>query len=362
MSMGGSNLMAALMAGVALSAFSASPVSSVRWLEKDYDFGLMKEVAGPKTGQSRFVNAGLDTLSITDVRPSCGCTSAVFTETPLAPGDTAVIRYTYDPAMRPGKFAKHVRVNLSDGTHASIAIKGNVLGTPESLSTLYPVEAGMLRLSDAVLSLGDVTWGRAPMTFVNAYSLSPDTIAPTARTGVKGLTLKQSDRKAGPGDIVTFSINFDSRAVGRYGDVEMPVTVSDGAGGEATVSVRAFVTPDTEYLLMKQNGRNPGADLATDVIELGEGITGGTLRREITLRNSGDGPLEILGVSCPSEAFTFRTPAKPAKQGRGMTLKMEVDVSRLPSGPFRIPVKIVTNDPARPVLTVSAAGIRGNDK
>ena len=128
MSMGGRNLMAALMAGAALSAFSASPVSSVRWLEKDYDFGLMKEVAGPKTGQSRFVNAGRDTL----------CTTA---------GPTAVIRYTYDPAMRPGKFAKHVRVNLSDGTHASIAIKGNVLGTPESLSTLYPVEAGMLRLS-----------------------------------------------------------------------------------------------------------------------------------------------------------------------------------------------------------------------
>lgn len=350
--------MAALMAGAALSAFSASPVSPVRWLEKDYDFGLMKEVAGPKTGQSRFVNAGRDTLSITDVRPSCGCTSAVFTETPLAPGDTAVIRYTYDPAMRPGKFAKHVRVNLSDGTHASIAIKGNVLGTPESLSTLYPVEAGVLRLSDAVLSLGDVTWGRAPMTFVNAYSLSSDTIAPRARADVRGVSVKQSSPIAGPGDIVTFSIDFDSRSVGRYGDIDIPVTISDGAGADTRVSVRAFVTPDTEYLAMKQNGRSPGADLVSDIIELGADLSGGILRPEIRLHNSGNGPLEVLGVSCPSEAFSVTALPKAAKPGRNAVVKMEVDVSRLPSGPFRIPVRIVTNDPNRPVLTVNAAGLR----
>lgn len=28
------------------------------WLEKEYDFGLMKEEAGPKTGSVRLVNTG----------------------------------------------------------------------------------------------------------------------------------------------------------------------------------------------------------------------------------------------------------------------------------------------------------------
>lgn len=347
---------ATLLAATALAVIPAG--GAVKWLEKDYDFGLMKEVAGPKTGVSRFVNLGPDTLSVLDVRPSCGCTSAEYTEDPIAPGDTAVIRYTYDPAMRPGKFAKHVRVSLSDGSSASIAISGNVLGTPESLSTLYPVEAGQLRLSDSVLSLGDVTWGRAPMTFVNAYSLSLDSIAPVAKSPVKGLSVRQSARKAGPGDIVTFSINFDSRAIDRYGDLEFPVEISDGADGAASVAVRAFVTPDTEYLRLKQNGRNPAADVSSKLIELGEGIAAGTLRPEITVTNSGRGPLEILGVSCASDAFVFDRLPKTVKPGKGGVIRMTVDVSRLPSGPFRIPLKIVTNDPDRPVLTVSAAGMR----
>ncbi len=58
------------------------------WLEKEYDFGLMKEEAGPKTGSVRLVNTGPEEAVITGARPSCGCTGVAYPDDPIAPGDT----------------------------------------------------------------------------------------------------------------------------------------------------------------------------------------------------------------------------------------------------------------------------------
>lgn len=52
------------------------------WLEKEYDFGLMKEEAGPKTGSVRLVNTGPEEAVITGARPSCGCTGVAIRTTP----------------------------------------------------------------------------------------------------------------------------------------------------------------------------------------------------------------------------------------------------------------------------------------
>ena len=51
---------------------------------------------------------------------------------------------------------------------ATIRIRGNVLGTPESLSTLYPVEAGPLRLSEKRMAAGEVTYGKTRHFFLTA--------------------------------------------------------------------------------------------------------------------------------------------------------------------------------------------------
>ena len=124
------------------------------WLEKEYDFGLMKEEAGPKTGSVRLVNTGPEEAVITGARPSCGCTGVAYPDDPIAPGDTVKFSFTYNPLGRPGRFEKSIRVYIGDFDMATIRIRGNVLGTPESLSTLYPVEAGPLRLFEKRMAAG----------------------------------------------------------------------------------------------------------------------------------------------------------------------------------------------------------------
>lgn len=328
-----------------LAVLAAIPSSAaIRWLEKDYDFGLFKEIAGPKTGTSRFVNVGPDTVSIVDVKPSCGCTSSTYTETPLLPGDTAVIRYTYDPSMRPGKFEKSVRVTLSNGVKQIIRIRGNVLGTPESLSSLYPVEAGPIRLSEGVVSFGEVIRGRNPIAFVNAYVISTDSVSPTLVSSSKALSVTPSVDKAGPGDIITFTLNLNSKALDTYGPVEIPVEVSSGP----TVRALAVIVPDVGDLMLHQQGKSPAADLGSSIIDAGDiSRDAKPFDMEFTIANNGKAPLEIFRIYASTDAFDIIGFPSTVKAGKSAKIKLKVDPSRLNPGPQRQNIEIITNDPNR---------------
>lgn len=336
-----------------------SASQQIRWIEKDYDFGLMKEIAGPKTGTSRFVNIGSDTISIADVRPSCGCTSADFSDTPIAPGDTARISYTYNPAMRPGKFIKHVKVRFADNSRASIEIRGNVLGTPESLSQLYPFGNETLHLSDSILTVGEIAMGRAPVTFVNAYVLSTDSVTPVVSSPSDALKISASQQKGGPGDIITYSLDFDSRKHGQYGTVEIPITFTLDDEQPASATFRTFVIPDTEYLRIKQNGKTPACDLSPNPITVSDlthkHFDDSEVKTEFEVINEGNGPLEILRIYSDDPAITIRKAPKIVKPNKRATVKLTINPAKLYSNPARIPVEVITSDPIHPHLQLFIA-------
>ena len=217
--------------------------SEIVWLEKEYDFGLMKEEAGPKTGSVRLVNTGPDEIAITGARPSCGCTGVDYPEDPIAPGDTVKFSFTYNPLGRPGRFEKSIRVYIGDFDMATLRIRGNVLGTPESLSTLYPVEAGPLRLSSGLLDGGEVDLGSTRHLFLNGYNQTGDTIRPVWKCEDPSLSIMSSSEEVGPGDIVSFSFYFNSRERKMPGIVRIPVTIfSDNKEGAESAEVIFTVT------------------------------------------------------------------------------------------------------------------------
>lgn len=217
--------------------------SEIIWLEKEYDFGLMKEEAGPKTGSVRFINTGPEEIAITGARPSCGCTGVSYPEDPIAPGDTVRFSFTYNPLGRPGRFEKSIRVYTGDFGMSTIRIRGNVLGTPESLSTQYPVEAGPLRLSSGLMAGGEVALGSTRHLFLNGYNQTGDTIRPTWKCADPALSIMSSSETVEPGDIVSFSFYFNSREYKMPGVVRIPVTIiSDNKEGAETAEVLFTVT------------------------------------------------------------------------------------------------------------------------
>ena len=106
----------------------------VTWLSRTYDFGFFREEAGPQQGEVKLINLGPEPTVINRVKSTCGCTVAGFTEGLIEPGDTARVWFTYNPAGRPGRFEKHIKVYMgADNDVTSVTLKGTVIGNASSL-------------------------------------------------------------------------------------------------------------------------------------------------------------------------------------------------------------------------------------
>lgn len=338
--------------------------AEVLWLEKNYDFGLMKEEAGPKEGKARFVNIGDRELVVTDAKPGCGCTSVSYPENPIAPGDTACISFKYDPAGRPGKFEKSIRVYINDKENYRIGISGNVLGTPQSLEQFYPIEIGPLRLSEYMIPAGDIKEGAARNFFINVYNQSADSITPRWNSGNKALAVDISEKKLGPGDIASISLFFNSALVAEPGPVEIPVTLYPDTDSpeERQIIFRANIIPDFSHLSPKQVDKGPRCYTAPPAVDLGI-IAREPVPFAFLIENQGKSELlirkiyirEEIGNKMPAVKIS-KYPAK-IKSGKSATINGTLNPVELPEGPFRQTIEIISNDPIHPVRSLTVVGI-----
>ncbi len=95
--------------------------------ESTFDFGEINEADGKVSHTFIIENKGNSPLILTRVIASCGCTTPEWPKEPIAPGKTANVKITYNPANRPGVFAKSISI-YSNGKRGSyiLTIKGKV--------------------------------------------------------------------------------------------------------------------------------------------------------------------------------------------------------------------------------------------
>lgn len=340
------------------AAFSAVAEVKFEVLDKEYDFGLVKEAMGDAYGKVRIANTGTEPIVLTDVIPSCGCTAVDYPVDPVAPGDTAVINIVYDMRNRPGRIQKSLRVILNDYDVLTVYLKGNVLGTPATLSTMYPVENGPLRLSNSRAMLGEVRHGETRNFFINAYNQSTDSLTLSASTSLPSLSIDLSEKKIGPGDIATFSIFFNSRDEQTIGPVELPmeITASDGTQTyPVPVILSAVVLQDFSGLTDEQLKNAPHIYVGQDRQDLGI-VSGKEAKFEFNLLNEGATDLKISRVYTYDKALKINKhpyEIKPDKTGK---LEGVVDLSELPSGVFGLTINIISNDPHNPLKSVYVIG------
>lgn len=104
----------------------ALKTSELKWKSEVHDFGTI-EKGKPVTYAFTFTNTTKETVLITAVKPSCGCTAANYTKTPIKPGDIGSVETIYNAAT-PGNFTKAITVTTNEeGASPKILnIKGKV--------------------------------------------------------------------------------------------------------------------------------------------------------------------------------------------------------------------------------------------
>ncbi|TCC89160.1 DUF1573 domain-containing protein [Pedobacter frigiditerrae] len=124
-------LFAVVLGFTAMTAMHVDTEPQFKFEKETYDFGKVKQ-GTPVTATLKFTNVGDKPLILSAVEPTCGCTVAEFTKTPIKKGATGSITLTYNAAAI-GQFTKETTIR-SNATEAvkKVYIKGEVVATVTS--------------------------------------------------------------------------------------------------------------------------------------------------------------------------------------------------------------------------------------
>lgn len=106
--------------------FQSNAQGAIKFKAEKHDFG--KIVEGTQASYSfEFTNTGKAPVVISNVQPSCGCTTPEWTREPIMPGKTGKVTASYNSAGRPGNFNKTITVvNNGEVSQIILTIQGSV--------------------------------------------------------------------------------------------------------------------------------------------------------------------------------------------------------------------------------------------
>lgn len=107
------------------------PLTSIEFAENKHDYGLIEQ--GEKVAHVfKFKNTGNDPLVLSNVKPSCGCTTPSWTKEPIAPGGEGEIHVEFDSKGKSGKQTKTVTVTANtDPAKTILTITGEIVKEEE---------------------------------------------------------------------------------------------------------------------------------------------------------------------------------------------------------------------------------------
>ncbi len=119
-------MICAVVLGFAFTAAAQDTKPEFKFVEEKHDFGKIPQ-GTPVSTIFTFTNIGEEPLILSDVRPTCGCTIADFTKTPVKKGQKGNIKVTYNAAVA-SPFTKTIVVTSNAKTpQKNLIIVGEVI-------------------------------------------------------------------------------------------------------------------------------------------------------------------------------------------------------------------------------------------
>lgn len=332
------------------------------WLTKVNDFGAFDEEMGTVYCDFRLVNTGSEPLAILSARANCGCTRPEYSTSPVAPGDTAVLRVGFDPKGRPGRFQKQITVDCTPGpARTRLTICGTVIGSSNTLRSRFPVDGGAVRMRTSTIPYGKVLKGSSPGQYIEGYNTTSDTIRPAVTHSPKYINVIVQPAAVAPGEQFILSTIFHSDYTRQWGIVTDSITfLPTGTPGETPVKIETvgIISEDFSHLTPGERAKAPAIDTSTTAIDMGRvSRTDPPSRHTFDIINRGRSPLTVRAISCPDPAVNVKLQSTRIKPGKKARVTVDVDPSRIARTELlNARITIIANDPDHPSTTVRVVG------
>jgi hypothetical protein len=305
-----------------------------------------------------FTNTGTEDLTLTAVRPGCGCTAADYTKTAVKPGEKGYIDATYDPYNRPGAFNKNIRVtsNAAEGGEQTIYIKGNVAKRPptEFEKHGYQSGAGMARLKSNSNRL-QLLSSEKYLDTIKVRNFWNKAVKFTVETLPY---LKEAGRSFGeelqPDTEGVIVLEYDAslrNAIGTYND-KVIINTNDSLEQNKYFFYNVKITEDFSQLTKKQMKKSPTIAWDTlTIIDFGQMNRSQKVERDFTFTNKGKSDLIVRQIQTAGMNATYTIDKEVIKPGE--TAKIHLTLTHNGrKGKQSGSLDILTNDYKKPVISV----------
>ena len=197
-----------------------------------FDLGTMSEENAAVSRTFTLYNVSNKAVRIERVRTTCGCTSATFDSTAIAPGKKTQITLTYNPKNRPGTIDVDAFVYLADGAKqpmARLSLYGEV--TDNDAWSHLPYTMGALRVKRKETTMSELpTQGRPSLRILCANSGNKP-LRLSAPMLPRYATFSTEPEVIAPGTEADLVITIDmSKLPKQHAPLRMPILI-EGIGG-----------------------------------------------------------------------------------------------------------------------------------
>lgn len=322
------------------------------WLETSHDFGAFREELKQVTCSMRVVNTGDSALIIKQVRTSCGCTVSKYPHRAIAPGDTAAVLLTYSSTSRPGQFEKTAFVYTTGSVRKTqLSIKGNVIGSPSTIRSQFPVTVGDIHLEEKVIPVGEMERGTTKMVYIHAYNTATGPVRLSVESAVPHIKVSAIPDTVPAGERATITAFYDTALAPNWGRNNHTFSVSasplstPSRVDSIAVEMGVIVTDKVTHLTDDQLAKAPEITLSESKLDLGEVTRGDIKQATLTLRNTGKSALELRDFIPLDDGISVTCDKSTVKSGKKAIATVSIDTNKITQNVINITLRILSNDP-----------------
>jgi len=342
--------------------FAQTKDANISFNGEVHDFGKIEEAKGSVTYRFEFTNTGSTPLLVSQVRPSCGCTTPEWSREPILPGKSGYVAATFDPKNRPGPFNKSIAViTNANPPNKTLRITGDVTPKPKTVEDVYRYDMGKIRLKSNHLGFSKVVRGKSVTKSMEIINNSKEAVSLSFNRIPAHLKVEGKPTKLNPGQEGRIEVTYNSALKNDWGFVSDRIDILQNGEFEARnrMTVSASLEEDFAGMTAAEKANAPKITIDNKTFDFSEIKQGVKVEHEFALTNSGKTDLHIRKIRASCGCTAVNPEKNVIKPGESTTLKVTFN-SAGKIGNQNKSITLITNDPVktREVLWVKGVVVK----
>ncbi len=311
-----------------LPAIVLAQAPAITFDSAHHDFGRITQDR-KVTHHYKVTNSGNSVLSITQVRPSCGCTSTVVGQWSVEPGKSTEVEATFDPHGYKGIVRK------------SLVVVSNDPANPNATLTFEAEVIPEIQASQEHVSFTSVTRNASSTATVRYSSGNGDPVGITKAEAPGAPYLHLNLKQDGKDAVLEVALDGHQVPTDKEGDIEV-VTLH-------TSNPRIPVMHLNVVWQLRASVVATPSQVAWDLAPAGK-----EQRMKVELKQADGRPFRVTGLSSTNPLLRVEGLNGPAAPAQTLTVVLD---AKARSGRYSERLKLSTTDPDAPEVSVDVTAV-----